>query len=195
MSDGFSRLQPFSIEERVRLSLLALKFFSPMNYTEVSGLLNKVATPGRVDSFEGAEFLKYLDKTKELAESNRYMHRIGELLSQLAEAQLLTDVGRGRNVLLGTRYYFLREFTQLERRNVLWLASALGPEFILHAFHRFIVQITGRDKNRDVRAGTSLLIEPSWLLTCAHVLDRMDVDKRQMFSVTEFEVLRTLSHP
>jgi hypothetical protein len=190
----YSRLEPFSIKERVRLSLLAVNFFSAMHYEEVCTVLKKETTPGRVQPLEASEFLKYLETTNELPEAGRYLYRIGELLSQLADAHLLTDMGRGRSVMLGTHYYFIREFTQLERKNVLWLTPALGPEFILRAFTPFIVQITGKDKNGDVRAGTGLMIEPNWLLTCAHVLNSMSVDERQIFSGREFQVRRTLSH-
>jgi hypothetical protein len=193
-NEGYSRLEPFTIDERVRLSLFALNFFSPRQYAEVCIVLDKQPTPDRVESFDGGDFLIYLKKTGKLAEPYRYMKRIGELLAQLAKAGLLTDVGPGKNPILGNRYHFIREFTALERRNVLWLAEALGPEFILHAFSHVIVQVTGRDRNSDVRAGTGLIIAPNWLLTCAHVLDRMKIDDRQLFSGLQFGVRQTLSH-
>jgi len=110
-NEGYSRLEPFSIEQRVRLSTLALNFFSPRNYSEMCAHLNKETTEGRVEPFNGLQFLRYLDKTKHLPEANRYLHRVGELLSQLADARLLTDVGHAGNPMLGTCYYFIRVYS------------------------------------------------------------------------------------
>jgi hypothetical protein len=158
MSDErYSRLQPFSIEDRVRLSSEALNCFSPMKNDEVCAVIDKPLTPGRAVPLTGNDFLKYLTKTGKLPEAERYRQRINELLSQLARAHLLTDMG-ARSVL-DSYYYFIRELTTLERQNVLWLAPALGPEFILHGFRNAIVQIRGKNRDGDVRAATGLMID------------------------------------
>lgn len=192
--DRYSRLAPLSFHERLRLSVLAIDFFAPRAYRDMCGLIGKVPAENRVEPFSGRDFLTYLEKAGKLPEPNRYLHRIRELLARLCAEHLLTDVGQGKDVLIGTHYYFMRELTALEKQSVLWLAPALGAEFILHMYSQATFQITGVNKSGDMRAGTGFLIAPQWLLTCAHVLNDMKVDEVQCFGGTQCKVLRALPH-
>jgi hypothetical protein len=191
----YSRLAPFPVQERLRLSLLAIHFFSPLAYREVCAAIRKTPpAENRIEPLGGHDFLTYLKETNQLLEADRYIYRIRELLSQLADAHLLTEMGRGRDVMIGTLYYFMRELTEREQQGVLWLAPALGAEFIHHVFSTVTVHLTGINSDGDVRAGTGLVIAPHWLLTCAHVLRKMKVHERQVLGTTEITVLRTLVH-
>lgn len=190
----YSRLAPLTLQERLGLSLLAIKFFSPLAYRDMCATIGKTPAENRIEPFNGRDFLAYLKKTEQLIEPDQYLYRIQELLSQLAAVHLLTKMGRSHDVMNGTHYYFMREFTECEERSPFWLAPALGAEFILHMFSESTFQITGINESGDVRAGTGLLIAPQWLLTCAHVLRDMRVDEMQTFGGNQFKIVRDLAH-
>jgi len=177
------------------LTSLALKFFGAMSYRDMCEVLGKVPAEQRIEPFSGMEFLRYLKATDSFPESGRYMLRIDEFLSHLATKNVLVEVGRTGGPILGRNYYFMTELSSLQRQGSLWLASALGPEFLFEAYSQCIVQITGVDADGDVHAGTGIAISPRWILTCAHVLTDMSVDRTQTVLGRSMEVLRTLAHP
>lgn len=193
--DRHSRLAPLPIAEKIRIALLAIKFFSPLSFAEVCGVLGKVPQQGRIVPLEGMDFLNYLDKTGELKEAFRYMRRIRELLTNLAAGNVLSDMGPGKGVMTGSFYYFLRELTKRENEGLWWLAPAFGPEFIHYMLNSITLQITGRDKAGGIVAGTGLVLSPEWLLTCAHVITDMAVDATQLFRGISYSIQEALSHP
>ncbi len=145
------------------------------------------------------DFLKYLDVPGELPagllhEPGRHLQRIGELLRHLERAGLLTDVGTGRQPLMGNHYYALYEATSVEKTGALMLARALGPSFLHWAYKEGTYQITGVVESGDSHAGTGIAIAPRWLLTCAHVINDMKVDKHQRVPGREFDVVREVAH-
>ncbi len=178
----FSRLAPLLLSDQVKLCLAALHFFSPMSYEKNCLVIERPPTPGRTEPFDGSEFLKYLERERILAHPNRYRQRIAGLLRRLEHTGLLVPLGHGRDVFLGTRYYFIKEFTKIERKGILWLSEALGPQFIRSQYAPFTVQITGETESGDVHAGTGLVIAENWILTCAHVLKDMKVHDQQAFN-------------
>lgn len=190
----YSRLAPLTLQERLRLSLLAIKFFAPLAYRDMCATIGKTPAENRIEPLDGRDFLTYLKKTGQLTDPDQYLNRIRELLSQLAAAHLLTEMGSGKDVMIGMHYYFMRELTECEKRSLFWLAPALGAEFILHMFSEVTFQITGINKAGDVRAGTGLLIAPQWLLTCAHVLKDMRLDEMQTFGGNQVKIVRVLAH-
>ncbi len=191
----YSQLAPLTIEERKHLSLLATKFFSPLQYRGMCAAIDKVAAPGKSEPLDGFEFLKFLEKTGQFPEPDRHRRQINELLLQLSDAHMLAEMGWGKEAYIGRRYYFLREFTEIEQQGILWLAPALGAEFVLQMFASVVVQLVGVKEPGDVRAGTGLTIAPNWLLTCAHVLRDMKLNPAQSFAGREYTVVDTRSHP
>jgi len=157
--------------------------------------LGKERAQGRTEPFSGRDFLNYLESTKKLPEAGRYTSKIGELLAELAKHGVLKEVGRNGDVLLGISYYFLLELTSIQKTGILWLARALGPEFLYNIYSHATVQITGVTKDGDAHAGTGLVIAPNWILTCAHVLTDMQVDENQSILGAQRRVIRTLPHP
>lgn len=129
-----------------------------------------------------------------LSEPMRYMQRIDELLRQLARAGLLTEQGSGQTPLLGKHYYFLHEFTTIEKTGVLMLARALGPSFLYWAYQTGIYQIIGVAESGDHHAGTGIAIAPRWIMTCAHVVQDMKVDSFQGLPGREFNIVREIAH-
>lgn len=188
------RLKPLSIDERISLSLLAMRFFQPLSYETVCEVLSKTPTPGHIKPFEGFDFIRYLEKSGELPEADRYIYLIQNLLSQLERAHLLHAVGPGRSPISAPFYYSMKEFTELEKEGFLWLAPALGPELLLNAYSESTLQITGITNSDDAHAGTALAVAPNWLLTCAHVVNDMKLDKKQSMRGSEFEIVSQRSH-
>jgi S1-C subfamily serine protease len=89
----------------------------------------------------------------------------------------------------------MMELTNRQKEGFTWLARALGPEFLYNIFSSATAQITGVNKHGDAHAGTGIVIAPTWLLTCAHVLCDMKVDEQQSILGQNRQVIRTLSHP
>ena len=193
-AERYSRLAPLQLEQRKNIALAALDFFSPISYEKVSAAIDRSPTPGRTEPFDGSDFLTYLEKTGVLSDSRKYSARIRDLLEKLESTGLLTYMGQGRDVLIGKRYYFLKELTALERKGLLWTAPALGPEFLYSVFSTITAQITGTGKEGDAHAGTALAIAPNWLLTCAHVINDMEIDEEQTILGRPYRVVRKLSH-
>jgi hypothetical protein len=182
-----------TLQERVDLSLLAVRFFFPGAYRDMCAAIGRTPHEGVVEPLSGWEFLNYIEKGGQLAEPSQCLYRIRELLFQLAHANVLSEI-EGRGALLGRHYYFDRELTALEEQGVLWLAPALGAEFIVKMFSTVTVQITGKNASGDVCAGTGLVIDPHWLLTCAHVVKEMVVDEVQSIAGRRVTVGRTEAH-
>ena len=157
--------------------------------------IGKVRAPNRIEPLSGRDFTTYIETTGQLPEAERYSSKIGELLSELEKHNLLKEVGRNGDILLGTNYYFLLELTSRQKEGILWLARALGAEFLYNVYAQATVQITGVTKDGDIHAGTGFVIAPNWLLTCAHVLNDMQVDDSQSFLGESYRVIRKLPHP
>jgi hypothetical protein len=174
--------------------MLAVSFFSPLSNAHMCEILGKEIIQGKIVPLSGLDFVKYLEKTKHLPEAMRYSGRIKELLTQLADADVLSELGTGKHILFGGHYSFGRELTTIERHGILWLALALGPEFIWHMYSEVTFQITGIDKKSDVCAGTGIVVAPHFLLTCAHVMKDAQIDEKQIFGGQEYKVQRQLSH-
>jgi hypothetical protein len=190
----YSRLIPWRSDERFKVAQHAVQFFNLAAHERMRVLLEKPATPGRLEAFSGMDFLAYLKKVSPATEWGRYFHLLEDLLAELAEAKILKDLGRTNSPFLGVRYGSLREITSLENQGWMWLAPALGAEFIRGQFAPVTVQLCGKDVNGVTRAGTGLVIAPTWILTCAHVVQQMTVSEVQQHQGAELKIIRTLAH-
>ncbi len=189
----YSELGPLPIEEKIRLAALAVKFFSPLSYKEMCEAIGITPDPTTIRPLSGHDFLKFLKISNELGDPDKHLWQIRDLLRALCAANILADMGPGKDFMIGHQYYFLREMTTIERQGWLWLAPALGPEFLYQVYSSATCQLTGISDG-GARAGTALIIAPRWLLTCAHVLTDMSVDERQKFRGVEFSVSATYAH-
>lgn len=183
----FQRLQPLSIEQQVYIALAALRFFQPMQYEENCQKLGRSPKQHSTQPFSGMDFIRFLAVPDEIPSGvlnnpERHLQRIEELLFKLTRAGLLYCQGSGRSPLVGGSYYTLYMATNYESQGILHLARALGPEFLPWAYRRGTYQITGITADGDKHAGTAIAIAPCWLMTCAHVLQDMEVDERQIDS-------------
>lgn len=107
---------------------------------------------------------------------------------------ILLDAGISRDPIFGRTYYAMRELTQKQEKNWLWLGDAVGKDYIPSAFATFLVHITGKSPEGDVHAGTGLLLESNVVLTCAHVLTDMRIDPELTIQGKRFKVGRIHAH-
>lgn len=190
----YSKLAPFTLKERVLITPLALSFFSPMNYQGMCGAIGKTPSQNSIEPLRARDFINYLEKSNCLPEAGRYTQRINELLANLVSHNMLKEMGKDNDVYCGTSYYFLSELTGLQRESFLWLAPALGAEFIYDIYSKATIQITGRTSDGGVHAGTGIVIAPNWILTCAHVINDMDLDSTQYHFDAKNQVKNIYKH-
>jgi S1-C subfamily serine protease len=193
-SDAYIRLEPLSIDDRLRLALFAMEFFSPFKYEEHAQALGKAPVEGTTLPFTGEEFLIYLKKTNKMSEAGRYRSQIRELISSLVASHFLVRLSHG-DTFFGGSFYTMKIASAREKRGVLCLTQALGAEFVAKMYSLVTVQITGTSRQGDAHAGTGVVISPNWVLTCAHVLDDMTLDDQQTFQSQKVTVRRTHAHP
>ncbi len=191
----YSKLAPFTLAEKLTICDAAINCFAMWNYAKVCTLIGREFKPGLVESLDGADFLKFLDVTRILPDPDRYYVPLRELLERLEMTGVLTFRGFGQDALIGKRYWFMKELTQLQVKGKLWLAPVLGAEFLHLMYAPFTHQITGKSLKGDEHAGTALAIAPNWLLTCGHVVRDMVVDEVQMLGGLPCHVVETLWHP
>ncbi|MFD2436297.1 hypothetical protein [Modicisalibacter luteus] len=129
MSDRKSRyakLAPLNFRESLDLALSAIKFFQPLSYRENCKVLGITLEKGRIEPFDGYDFIRYLEITEKLPGADRYIYLIRKLLSDLERAQLLTFYGLGKNPTSGPAYYCMREFTNIEKKGFCGLRLRLA---------------------------------------------------------------------
>ena len=196
----FSNLHPLTIEQRHAIARAALDCFYPLNFSKVCKIIGKEHEENIAHPLTGQDFLKYLstlgilpstDDTKNPAQ--KYQQSIRYLLNDLVIENLLQRYEfPSRDPMMGTGYFFLMELTSLQKKNDLWLAPALGPEYLKYRLHTSVVHIIGDDKDGQERAGTGIIIAPNWILTCAHVIEDMKVRRNQIFQGLGCEVVECI---
>lgn len=117
------------------------------------------------------------------------------LLRRFADHGLLVHVSHYKPSIAGTndRYLNIPMLTN-PRRHAFQYVPAIGPELIYHLCSPGLVRITGTNDKGDVVAGTGLIIDHRHVLTCAHVVDDMEVDDQQTFQRIERSIQRNLIH-
>ena len=193
-SERYSKLAPFTLKERIELATQALYFFSPLQYHKVCSQIDKAPNSTAIEPLRARDFLKYLETSGCLAEADRYSQRINELLANLVSHHLLKEMSKDHDVLSGTSYYFFKELTNQQKQSILWLAPALGAEFIYDAYSHATVQVTGKTSTGDIHAGTGIIISPNWILTCEHVLNDMILDNEQYIYGDKNHIKQLIKH-
>ena len=176
---------PWGLASRMKLVMSAVKFFNLSNYADSCNAINKTPLKTPELGFSLEEFLTYLDNTK-IFEKKPNAFRVKQLLNKMVTTGILQYVGSSINksTLFPGLYYFLNIYSSERGQGHLWLAPALGAEFIYHITARGIVHITG-NANGEVKAGTGIIFHPNFILTCRHVVCDMKVDHQQTFQGNE----------
>lgn len=144
--------------------------------------------------FSVYDFLKHLESVLGLTDPLKYQYRIKMLLDSLEHAGILVAMGQSNFVTAPNHYYFMKEFTEQEKKGTLWLAPALGPEFLIYYYKKNLVHILGSTKEGDEHAGTGLILDETTILTCAHVINDMTLYETQIIQGMERSISKTLTH-
>jgi S1-C subfamily serine protease len=190
-----SRLAPLGIELRQKLAVEACNFFSPVHYKKNCDVIGKVPDSTCVRPLAGSDFFDYLKKIEILDEPLKHLQRIRQLLERMAAAGILVEMGPNSNVMMPKFYFFLKELTNLEAEGLLWLAPALGDDFLFHQAAPGIAHIIGVTPKGDASAGTGIIFHSHHILTCAHVVNGMTIDKQQVFQGSSSTIEEYVAHP
>ena len=147
--ERYSRLAPLDAGLRCVLAAMAVHFFSPSSHAEMCDKLGKQRGTA-ITPFSGHDFLKYLKAIGQFPDPGVYMHRIRDLLVSMASHGILIDQGHVGSSPLFSTYYCLVENTSLRQHGVLWLAKALGGDFIYDQVKHGVVHITVDDMDLDL---------------------------------------------
>lgn len=127
----YSKLAPFRIDEKLIFAKQACIFFSPIQYEAMCVTIGK-SPNNKTTPFSVYDFLKHLESVLGLTDPLKYQYRIKMLLDSLEHAGILVAMGQSNFVTAPNHYYFMKEFTEQEKKGTLWLAPALGPEFLIY---------------------------------------------------------------
>ena len=176
---------PWGLKSRHKLVALACKYFDVEN------------------PHTGYDFLQYISRNG-IFQKKPNAFRVAKLLKQMVECGLLNQAGHRNNSTvslngLGDYYFHVKMKWDLSRGDFL-LTKTLGPEFLYQICVPGLVHITGTmdndtPDNGEVVAGTGIVINPSYVLTCRHVVDDMKLDECQKFQNHEFSISSIDKHP
>ena len=174
---------PWGLEKRLMTAVQAIQFFNPNKYVKNCEAIGK--NPNSWNALSLFEFVKYLEKSKALGDRKPNFLRVAEVVNAMAREGILQNVGSysGKVRFFHDCFLFMFPGSQNVSRVMgqLWLASALGPEFIYHAIGHGVVQITGRNDDGDVVAGTGIVLSAHKILTVKHVVNDIHIDQVQEF--------------
>lgn len=174
----FSILRPLNVDEKFRVCIDAINFFSVLSNEEMCRKLSIEREQNKTYPLSDFDFLKYLEKTQILTDAQRYHHSILALLKKMEQVGILEFAGKRRST---NCYYFAKELTEKQRKSKIWLTPAIGADFLRYLLSPCIVQITGKIRE-DIHAGSGIFISRTIILTCAHVLDDMQIDEVQLIN-------------
>jgi hypothetical protein len=194
VKEKFSLLAPLDVQTRTKVAIEATKFFSPANFFNMLGKLNRPMPRVSPALFRAFDFVEFLTKAEILPDAMKCHQRIQALLDRLVATGILSEFSEV-DIILGKRYCFLREATELESTGYMWLALALGPDFITGVFSSIIVHLTGKTAEGDPHAGTGIILTPKIILTCAHVIKDMELDEMQTVQGTKRRIISKKTHP
>ena len=184
---------PWSLDSKLRLVQLACEFFHRDNVEANHALIGK-EFPKTRDAHEIAplsvrEFLMYLEVKRVYAkEPNAF--QVERIIGQMAATGILVHGGTGRSgVLAGMDNHYIYSVSEVDvRRNQFRLVPVLGLEFLYRLCAPGLVHVAGKNKQGDEEAGTGIVVHPSYVLTCRHVVCDMTVNKQQKFQGKEVNV-------
>ena len=141
------------------------------------------------------DFLNYL-AVKEAFSKPPNAFRVAQIVRKMEDADLLSYGGSGKRSVARMDYHYAHYTTKVEaRRKKFRFVPVLGPEFLYDLCAPGLVHITGTKKDGDVAAGTGLVVHPSYVLTCHHVVCDMKMAKQQTFQGHEVNAQSVHAHP
>lgn len=188
MKKRYSSLTSLSIAEQSRLCIDLCGFFAVLNARKNRESLELPVKDGVIESLKVGDFFKFMKVNG--VDLWPKMQRVQELIEKLRQQNVLQYRG---GVDLNASFFFQREFTEREKKGNLWLGGVLGGSYIGHEIEKDIAYIEGVTPKGDISVGTGTLISDGIVLTCAHVIDDMQVD-HVIIRGDRHTVADTLSH-
>ena len=173
---------PWSLDSRLKLVMLACRFFDLEQNAESHAAVGKQLAPGAMNPLGTLDFLQYLKRQKAFPKTPN-VFRVAGILQQMVSAGLLLHLLGSSSAptiagVLQGRYIFIG--TGDARRGLFPFVSVLGPELLYRLTAPSLVHITGANDGVPV-AGTGIVVDARHVLTCRHVVSDMEFDQRQVF--------------
>ena len=186
---------PWGLESRIKLVALACYFFNANKVAANHSVIGKAVPSGRnPEPLTVNDFLKFLEVSKAFPKPPNAF-RVAQIVEQMASTGLLVHAGHGKASIAGLQEHYLYMATRSDaRRDQFRLVSVLGPEYLYNLCAPGLVHITGSNDDGGTVAGTGLVVDPTHVLTCRHVVSDMSVDKKQIFQGNEYIVNEELVH-
>ena len=185
--ERYVKLAPLDIDMETAIARMFQSFFAPGSYRAVCEVIGKSPAKNQILPMTSADFLNYLDKTQLLPESaDKYIYHIRHLLGRMAASNLLVEMGSAsQNAMIPKSYYALAELTCRQSAGVMWLAKVLGGRFVHRQVSPAVVHIVGETPQGHAAAGSGVIFDDHHILTCGHVVSRMEVARTQRFQGKE----------
>ena len=181
---------PWGLLKRLTTAVKAIEFFNPNHYARNCELLGRNPDPSEALSL--MEFVQYLEATRAFGDRKPNFLRVAEIVNAMTREGILQNVGSyaGKARFFNDCFLFMFAGSQNVNRikGQLWIAPALGPEFIYYTIGNGVVQITGKNDDGDVVAGSGTVLSQRVILTAKHVVKDMQVDRAQMFQGVRCQV-------
>ena len=187
---------PWGLTSRLKLVIRACEFFNATKIASSHELLGKSVPSGRnPEPLTVSDFLKFLEVSSTFTKTPNAF-RVMEIINRMVSTGLLVLAGQGTRSFAGLDNHYLYLLTDSEaRRDLFRLVPALGPEFLYSLTQPGLVHITGKNGEGDVVAGTGIVIHPSHVLTCRHVVADMSLDSKQTIQGNDCAVESVQKHP
>ena len=134
---------PWGLLKRLTTAVKAVEFFNPNRYATNCEIIGRISDTSEALSL--LEFIQYLEATKALGDGKPNVLRVAEILNAMTREGILQNVGSysGKARFFNDCFLFMFAGSQNINRvkGQLWLAPALGPEFIYYAIGNGVVQI------------------------------------------------------
>lgn len=181
---------PWGLPARLKLVLMACTFFNAAKIADNYNLIGKrVPKGGNPEPLTANDFLVCLEKSAAFPKPPNGL-RVMQLIDRMVSCGLLVRAGYGNRSFAGMGDHYLHITTEWDvRRKHFRYASVLGPEFIYHLCAPGLVHVTGTNKeNGDAAAGTGLIVHPSYVLSCRHVVTDMAIDPKQTIQGQDYVI-------
>ncbi len=180
---------PWGLASRFKLVQMALDFFDVDKLSASYSAIGKTLPHnGKPTPLTGDDFFQHV-LTNGGFQRNPNALRVAQLLKQMVSGGLLIHSGYGSPSIGGLGDYYLYAAMKWDlSRGQFLLARTLGPEFLYELCALGLVHITGTNGKGEAVAGTGIVIHPSYVLTCKHVISDMELDACQEFQGQKFTI-------
>ena len=181
---------PWGLPARLLLVRMACTFFNAAKLADSYKLIGREVPKGRnLEPLTANDFLKCLEVSNAFPKPPNGL-RVMQLIDGMVSGGLLVRAGHGNRSFAGMGDHYVHVTTEWDaRREHFRYAPVLGPEFLYYLCAPGLVHITGTGKKTgDAAAGTGLIVHPSYVLTCRHVVTDMLVDQKQTIQGQEYAV-------